>query len=168
MFTPFTTKSLVDGTYPFDTKKLEATIFTESVIYATKGIRTVMARIIADKLAAYTKHDKDYNCYEFADEVYCNVPLEVRVNLPNRCVEDGDKPCFPTPSFWHVLTGSAGHGKEPSPFGYLRPCKTRTEVDAVMDKYKDDIVKEFPRYGKDFSRDARVIINGYKVCSDEP
>lgn len=35
----------------------------------------------------------------------------------------------------------------------------------VMDKYKDDVVKEFPKYK--FSRDARVIINGDKVCSSE-
>ena len=41
-------------------------------------------------------------------------------------------------------------------------------VDKVMDMYQDDIVKLFPDFKGKFTRDARVIIDGAKVCSDEP
>ena len=50
----------------------------------------------------------------------------------------------------------------------LRPCKTRKEVDRVMDKYQGDLVKLFPQWKGPFKREAKVIINGYKDCTDEP
>lgn len=51
--------------------------------------------------------------------------------------------------------------------GELRPCKTRHLVDDVMDKYSADLVKLFPKRSW-FYRLARVIIDGYKECTDEP
>lgn len=52
--------------------------------------------------------------------------------------------------------------------GTLRPCKTRHEVDKVMDKYQKDLVKLLPQWQGPFKRDAKVIIDGDKVCSGEP
>ena len=52
--------------------------------------------------------------------------------------------------------------------GKLRPCKTRKAVDNVMDKYANDLVREFPKYKGKFTREARVIIKEDKFCSDEP
>lgn len=49
----------------------------------------------------------------------------------------------------------------------LHPCETRKEVDEVMDKYSNDIMRGFPKEEK-FTRDALVIINGDKICSTEP
>jgi hypothetical protein len=36
-----------------------------------------------------------------------------------------------------------------------------------MDKYQDDIVKQFPNFKGYFTRDVRVIIEGEKVRSNE-
>lgn len=51
--------------------------------------------------------------------------------------------------------------------GELKPCKTRHLVDEVMDKYKNDLVKLFPTWGE-WHREAKVIIDGYKSCTDKP
>lgn len=50
----------------------------------------------------------------------------------------------------------------------MKPCHSRHLVDNVIDKYKGDILQQFPNYKDKFSRDARVIINGAKACSNEP
>ncbi|KAJ4986535.1 hypothetical protein SVAN01_07971 [Stagonosporopsis vannaccii] len=156
------TKTLVEdepSTAPFRTEMQDAYFKTENAIFATPGIRTLMAKIIAETLAAYTKNEKEYNCYNYAGEVFCNVPRKVRPlkgicrNMPNR---------------WHILTSSADPIDDFSPFGELRPCKMRPEVDKVMEEYRDDIMKEFPKSHRTFSRDARVIISGDQVCSGEP
>lgn len=71
----------------------------------------------------------------------------------------------------HVETWGTNYGDQfgdVSPKGKLRPCKSRTLVDKVMDSMKDDLVKEFPDWKDRFSRETRVIIDGYTVCTDEP
>ena len=54
-----------------------------------------------------------------------------------------------------------------SKHGNLKPCGTRAAVDAELDKYRS-LEGEFPQWKGHFSRDTRVVIDGYKVCSDEP
>lgn len=69
------------------------------------------------------------------------------------------------PNYWHIET--RGIEEKFTKVGKLRPCHSRHEVDNVMDKYAGDLVREYPKYKGKFSREARVIINGYKVCTNE-
>ena len=126
---------------------------------------------------------------------YCNVPqfikvsglpttskvtqysnLQRQVNLPDTSPfrdqpkgtvgNDGEPP---KGNYWHLETWGANADQrwQFTEIGELKPCATRYMVDKVMDKYQNDIVKQFPDYKGKFTRDARVIINGDKVCSDE-
>lgn len=80
----FKTKTIVESTpivFPFKTETRRASFKTEHAEYATLGVRNVMAKIIAETLAAYTKNEKGYNCYEYSREIFCNVPRKVRVRF---------------------------------------------------------------------------------------
>lgn len=48
------------------------------------------------------------------------------------------------------------------------PCHTRDAIDKELDGYKDLCEQQFPDWKGRFSRDTRVIIDGWKVCTDEP
>ena len=54
-----------------------------------------------------------------------------------------------------------------SQHGNLKPCGTSAAVDVELDNYMS-LEGEFPAWKGHFKRETRVIIDGYKVCSDEP
>lgn len=69
-------------------------------------------------------------------------------------------------NFWHAEIW--GCPNQFSRYGNLKPCGTRSAVDAKLDKYAGELEAEFPPWKSNFKRDTRVIIDGWKTCTDEP
>ncbi|KAJ8110314.1 hypothetical protein OPT61_g6819 [Boeremia exigua] len=135
---------------------------TTSAQWANDRIRGIMINIVGRVLYAYTSQPLGTNCYEVPGQGrFCNVPRFVRVHLPD------SSPANPG----HANNWFLELWGDPSQFsqhGNLKPCGTRAAVDAQLDRYRGDIEEQFPSWRGHFRRDTRVIIDGYKVCSDEP
>lgn len=152
--------------------------------WSSPEARNIMIELAARTLEAYVSQDEGYNCYEQSGKVYCNVPRYVRVSLYSSTIglrvltivlqvnlPWDDRTHDRQINAMHVETWGTVYGDQfadVSPKGSLQPCKTRPLVDKVMDSMKDDLVKEFPDWKDRFSREARVIIDSYRVCTDEP
>ncbi|KAJ4986534.1 hypothetical protein SVAN01_07970 [Stagonosporopsis vannaccii] len=167
----FYTNALINDDPLWEVDLRQARVRIEGGCFHSEGIRIVLMQLAADALRAFTVKDKGYNCYDTLGRwagTYCNVPQLVRVNLPNSLLKD-EEVRRPAPyNYMHIETWSTDPNNQ---FGFtkgeLRPCKTRRLVDEVMDKYAADILKLFPDWGW-FHREAKVIINGYKDCTNEP
>ncbi|KAJ4339862.1 hypothetical protein N0V95_007657 [Ascochyta clinopodiicola] len=167
----FGTNALIKGDPSWKVVLRKARVKTQAACWESKGIRIVMARIVADTLRAYTRVSRHRNCYEVpgvAGGYYCNVPQFVRVNLPSTNDASGPPSNPTTSNFWHVETWGIDALHQFSEFGELRPCQTRHIVDLVMDKYANDLVGLFPQEKGWFHRETRVMLDGYRVCSNEP
>ncbi|KAF9691435.1 hypothetical protein EKO04_010920 [Ascochyta lentis] len=167
----FATNALIKGDPAWTVGLRRARVKTEAACWDNEGIRVLLAQIVADTLRAYTRRAKHHNCYDIPGDsagTYCNVPRFVRVNLPKHSVTTNKVPWPTLGNFWHIETWGADAVHQFSEFGVLRPCRTRDEVDDVMDKYANDLTGFFPQWKNWFHRDARVIDDGYKVCTNEP
>jgi hypothetical protein len=79
-------------------------------------------------------------------------------------------PAYPDwKNYLHVeFYGGCGVGCQFSKHGNLKPCGTRAAVDKQLDIYRGALEGQFVEWKGHFKRDTRVIIDGYKVCADEP
>ncbi|KAH6638827.1 hypothetical protein C7974DRAFT_421492 [Boeremia exigua] len=163
----FATNALIKGDPWWQVEPRTAWVRVENGQFANEGIRTVMLQLAADTLRAYTLESNGYNCYGVPGRytgVYCNVPQLVRINLPVGRVGD-----WVIQNYLHIETWGTDYDHQ---FGFtvgeLKPCKTRKLVDQVMDKYQGDLVGLFPEWKNSFKREAKVIINGFDSCTNEP
>jgi hypothetical protein len=68
----------------------------------------------------------------------------------------------------HIETWHVKDSKPPFTKGILHPCKTRQYVDEVMDSKQKQLEDLFPQWKGKFHREAKVIIDGWKSCADDP
>ncbi|KAH6644255.1 hypothetical protein C7974DRAFT_407949 [Boeremia exigua] len=135
---------------------------TTEAKWANDKIREIMLNIVGRVLYAYTSTPLGTNCYEVPGQGrYCNVPQFVRVHLPNTSPYAAKR----ANNWFLELSGSP---YKFSKHGNLKPCATRPYVDAELDHYRLDLEREFTEWAGRFKRETRVIINGYKSCTDEP
>ncbi|KAJ8105091.1 hypothetical protein OPT61_g10388 [Boeremia exigua] len=168
----FFTNALVNGDPWWEVQLRQPWVRIQQGCFRDEGVRVVLLQLVAEALAAYTLRSDGYNCYEIPGTWkghYRNVPHVV--NLPNT-KDDADPLDFLQPTYYNYMYIETWSSDATNQFGFtkgqLRPCKTCALIDDVMDKYEKDICDLFPEWNNWFSRDAKVILNGYKVCSNEP
>ncbi|KAJ4367889.1 hypothetical protein N0V86_009729 [Didymella sp. IMI 355093] len=134
---------------------------TVAAEWSNDKTREMLLNIVGRILNAYTTTPLGINCYEVPGQGrFCNIPQLIRVHLP-------PSPNDPKqPNYWDVEF--YGQPSRFSKHGNLKPCATRSYIDKELAMFKNLCEQQFPDWKGRFTYDTRVIINGWKICSDEP
>ncbi|KAF3032378.1 hypothetical protein E8E12_002343 [Didymella heteroderae] len=135
--------TLVEGDPEWTVARREVYVRPVKACWASEGIRNVLERLAADTLRVYARMNLGYNCYD--------VPAVKNENWDGIYCNMPELVRFP-----FTITDA------------FHPCKTRKWVDKYIDKYAKDLIEPLPEWQGPFKRDSRVIIDGFKVCSNEP
>ncbi|KAJ4338171.1 hypothetical protein N0V87_004148 [Didymella glomerata] len=130
--------------------------------WANDNVRRMLINIVGSILYAYTMTPLQTNCYEVPGQGrFYNIPQLIRVHLPSSSPDAPGQE-----NYWDVEF--YGSPQQFSKHGNLKPCATRPYIDHLLDMYKEQAEQYFPDWQGKFSRDTRVIIDGWKICSSEP
>ncbi|KAF1917552.1 hypothetical protein BDU57DRAFT_513863 [Ampelomyces quisqualis] len=150
----FVSKCMVE--WPSKKEDCTTGIWKIDAHWQTEKIRQALITAVAGALEAVTLRPVTgpTNCYDMAGTKGCNVGDVVRVNFPES--SNGE------PNFMHVRLWNSKTW-----YGDWDCCEgdKRQKMDVVLDYLGNDIKGEFDGWkDKDFTRDSRCIIDGWKAC----